>query len=179
MPSSTSTFGILLSCFAGELSRLEDDIVTLLTNAIPGLSEDLLLEWEADLGLPEDCFPLPQTLKERQDAAHAKYTANYAGLSEQFFIDLAFSLGATISISSGGTIGVPFRANGPINIEETRVGPFATPSDPDGRVWSTGRLHVWIVDIQDDQPSIDIIQCLFQKFKPAHTVVTFNIFPAP
>lgn len=177
--SNNSVFGALLSCFAGELSRVEDDVVLLLTNAIPGLSEDLLLEWEADLGLPEDCFPLPQTLKERQDAAHAKYTANYSGLSEQFFINLALSLGATISISGGGTIGVPFRANGPLNIEETRVGPFTDPSDPEGRFWSVGRLHVWVVDIRDDQPNIEIIQCLFQKFKPAHTVVEFNIFPAP
>jgi len=177
--ASNSTLGLLLSCFAGELKRLETDVVKVLNNAIPGLSEELLPEWEEDLGLPEDCFPPDQTLKERQDAVHAKYTANYAGLTEQFFIDLAYSLGATIAIRYGGEIGTPFRANGPVDIEETRVGPFTPASNPAGRVWSVARLSVWIVDIRDDQPNIETIQCLFNKLKPAHTVVEFNIFPAP
>lgn len=170
-----SIFAKLLSCFAAELNRVEASIIGVINQSVPGLATDLLEEWETDLGLPEDCFPASLSLTERQNAAHAKYTTKYTGLSEQFFIDLAFSLGATISITVSTGAGVPFRANGPVDPDETRVGPFASSSDPAGRVWSVGRLSVWIVTIASSEPNIDIIQCLFEKFKPAHTVVQFII----
>lgn len=178
MAVATSTFAKLLSCFAGELSRLDDDIVLILNNAIPGLSEALLSEWETDLGLPEDCITDPDslTLQQRQDAAHSKYTTYYTGLSEQFFIDLALSFGSVITISDGSSIGTPFRSGGPTEIAVTRVGPTSPPSDPGRRVWSVKRLHVWIVNIPSSDPNVDLLKCVFDKMKPAHTIAEFNVF---
>jgi uncharacterized protein YmfQ (DUF2313 family) len=178
MAVASSVFAKLLSCFAGELNRLDDDILTILNNAVPGLSEDLLPEWETDLGLPEDCITDPDslTLKQRQDSAHAKYTTNYDGLSEPFFIDLAASFGSVITISDGGGVGTPFRSGGPTEINITRVGPTSPTSDPASRVWSVARLHVWIVNIPSSDPNIELLTCVFNKMKPAHTVVEFNVF---
>ena len=146
---ANSVFGKLLSCFAAELNRWDDHLLTLIRNGIPGLSDlaELLPDWELDLGLPEKCFPLGTTEETRRLAANSKYTTKYTGLSEQFFIDLAASYGASITITTGGGAGVPFRANGPVDIDETRVGPTTPASDPGRRVWSASQLHVWIVTI--------------------------------
>lgn len=176
--SPNSTFGKLLSCFASELNRLDDDIVALQREAIPGLSDELLEEWELDLGLPEPCVEDPDslTLKQRQDAAHSKYTTNYAGLSEQFFLDLADSFGSVITISGGGGVGTPFRSGGPTEIDVTRVGPTTPPSATGRRVWSVARLHVWIVNIPSSDPNVSLLECIFNLLKPAHTIVEFNVF---
>lgn len=173
-----SNFAKLLSAFAGELDRLDDDIQTVLNNAVPGLSGVLLPDWERELALPEDCIADPDSLTatQRRNAAHAKYTANYAGLSEQFFIDLAASYGSTITISLGGGVGTPFRTGGPSSPDVTRVGPTTPADDPDRRLWSVTRLHVWIVNIASSDSNVDLLRCVFGKLKPAHTVVQFNVY---
>lgn len=173
--AANSTLAKVLSCLAGELARIEADLYAIANEAVPGLSESLLSKWEEDLGLPEECFPLAMGLKERQDAAHAKYTTKYTGLSETFFVDLALSLGATIEIIIAGGVGTPFRSGGTYDTEITRVGPYSSSSDPKSRVWSAARIHTWIVKIASSEPNIDIIQCLFERWKPAHTVVQFVI----
>jgi len=172
-----STLDILLSCFAAELNRLDNHLLTLIRNGIPGLSDEteLLPDWETDLGLPEECFPLGTTQAQRRLAAHSKYTTKYTGLSEQFFIDLAQSYGATITITQGGGAGTPFRAGSAIDTDKTRVGPTSPVSSPDRRVWSAAQLHVWIVNIAGSEPNLDLIICVFNKMKPAHTLVQFNI----
>jgi len=172
-----STLDVLLSCFAAELNRLDDHLLKLIRNGIPGLSDEdeLLPDWEIDLGLPEECFPLGTTEAQRRLAAHSKYTTKYTGLSEQFFVDLAQSYGATITITSGGGAGTPFRASGPTQPAVTRVGPTSPASDPASRVWSAANIHVWIVNIAGSEPNLDLIICVFNKMNPAHTVVQFNI----
>lgn len=171
----TSWFGKFLSCFASELNRLDNSILNLLTNAVPGLSIDLLPEWEYQLGLPEPGYPLNQTLAQRQVAAHSKYTVHYSGLSEQFFIDLALSLGEIITISDGAGAGLPFRADGPLAVDITRVGPTSPASLPDSRVWGVAQLHVWVVNIASSAQNLELIRAVFEKMKPAHTIVQFNL----
>lgn len=173
-----SYFGKLLSCFAAELNRLDDHLLILIRNGVPGLSDEaeLLPDWELDLGLPEECFPLGTTEAQRRLAAHSKYTTKYSGLSEQFFIDLAESFGAAITITTGGGAGTPFRVSGATEPDVTRVGPTTPPDAPTRRYWSLQQLHVWIVNIAGSEPNLELIQCVFQKMKPAHTLVQFNIY---
>jgi uncharacterized protein YmfQ (DUF2313 family) len=175
--SGNSVFSRLLSCFATELNRLDDHVLSLIRNGIPGLSDEaeLLPDWETDLGLPEPCFPLGLTEIQRRIAAQSKYTTKYTGLSEQFFIDLADSYGAAITITTGGGAGTPFRASGPTQIGVTRVGPTTPASDPGSRVWSVAQLHIWIINIAGSEPNLDLIICQFERLKPAQTIVQFNI----
>lgn len=173
-----SVFARVLSAFASELDRLDDDIQTLLNNAVPGLSNTLLPEWEQELRLPETCIADPDslTLTQRQNAAHSKYTTDYAGLSESFFVSLAASYGSSITISTGGGAGTPFRTGGPSSPDVTRVGPTTPADDPDRRLWSVNQLHVWVVNIASSDPNVDLLRCVFGKLKPAHTIVQFNIY---
>ena len=170
-----SVFSRLLSCFAAELNRLDDHALTLIRNSVPGLSDaaELLPAWERDLGLPEACFPAMTGEPQRRTAAHSKYTTKYTGLSEQFFIDLAASYGALITITSGGGAGTPFRSGGITQPDVTRVGPIAGDTR---RVWSVARLHVWIVNIASSEPNLALIICQITRFCLAHTLVEFNVY---
>lgn len=182
--AANSIFGKLLSAFASEIDRFDTDVVTVMTNAIPGLSEEavLLTDWETDLGLPEACmvsFYDSQTVAQRRSAVHSKYILQISSLSEQFFIDLAASLGITITISEGGGIGTPFRTDAVPALggdgDITRVGPNSVSASSSFRLWSVARIHHWIVRYPDSHPNSDIMLCYFEKLKPAHTVVV----PAP
>jgi hypothetical protein len=176
--AANSTFGKLLSVFAEELNRFDDFVLELIRQSVPGLAtiDGLLPAWEADLGLPEKCFPLGTTEAQRQRAAMSKYTTRYTGLSEQFFIDLAATYGVPITITIGGGAGVPFRMGGPTTPNITRVGPTDPADAPDRRLWSTSQLHVWIVNIPSSAEDVELVQCIISKFAPAHTIVQFNIF---
>lgn len=182
--AANSVFGKLLSAFASEIDRFDTDVVSAMTNAIPGLSDSTMLlpDWETDLGLPEECmasFYDSQTVAQRRAAVHSKYTLKISSLSEQFFIDLAASLGITITILSEGGIGTPFRTDSIPALggdgDVTRVGPEILSAASSFRLWSVSRLHHWIVRYPDSHPNSELMICYFEKLKPAHTVM----IPAP
>lgn len=183
--AANSVFGKVLSAFASELDRFDTAAVEVMTNAVPGLSEDTMLlpDWQTELGLPEDCMlSYWDTLTEaqRRDAAHSKYTLKISSLSEQFFIDLAASLGIGITITTGGGAGTPFRSDAPPALggdgNVTRVGPTTPVTDPSRRLWSVARLHTWIVSYPDSHPNAAVMMCYFEKLKPAHTVIVWAPF---
>lgn len=180
-----STLGILMSCFALELNRFEEKAIELLNQVVPGLSTDaeLLTDWESMLGLPDECLAsVSQTEAQRAATAHAKYTQNYTGMSTQFYIDYAASLGSDISITGLSTVSnQPFRANGPVDIDETRVEPHTSPGGSTGtenlipgRVYSLQATYQWQVNGSSSDPNKDIIECIFEKLKPAYTTIVFN-----
>jgi len=165
MAAPNSWFGKLLSCFATELSRLEARVIALIREAVPGLCDELLSDFESMLGLPEVCMPPVQLKGERQANVHAKYTSKYTGLSEQFYIDYAANMGITITIDYQGGVGTPFRTGGASTPDVTRVSE---------RLWSVATFYIWRVNVAMTEPHFDSLVCMFEKLKPAHTVVVFN-----
>lgn len=151
-------FSKMMSAFAKEFELLEDNITELLLQAIPGLSTDLLPEWEKDLGLPDGCTPLGQTISDRQKAVHAKYTGQY-GQSAQFFIDYAEALGSTIEVVQSA-YGVPFRLGDASTPDKTRVG---------NRLYSNRSVHSWVIRISPTDPNRDMLICIFNRYSQAHT----------
>ena len=69
-------FADLLMAFALELDRLDDKLVSLQNEAIPGLSSELLTDWEGVAGLPDECTPLAPTEDERRERVHIHITQN-------------------------------------------------------------------------------------------------------
>lgn len=167
--------GKILMAFAVELEAFEDRVTALRREAIPGLSRELLPEWEEDLGLPDQCSPLAQSLEERAQVAHAKYTGNYFGQSTKFFIEYAASLGATISIKEFTGIGSAFRVN--VNRVDRMPG-TESPADRryGSRLWSIGSKFKWVVTILavNGDVSIEQIKCRIRQLAPAHTEVVFR-----
>lgn len=165
----TKWLGKLLMVFAIELEKLEQRITDVRREAIPGLSRELLPEWERDLGLPDQCSPLASTIEERAQIAHAKYTGNYYGQSKQFLIDYAEKLGATITVYEYTGAGSVFR------VDVNRVD-STEPYGIDGsRLWSSVAKYRIVIDILSiwGDVSEQYIKCRIQQIAPAHVEVVW------
>lgn len=162
-------FGKLLMVFAIELEKVEQRITDLRREVIPGLSRELLTEWERDLGLPDQCSPLAATVEERAQIAHAKYTGNYYGQNKQFFIDYALKLGATITIQEYSGAGGIFR------VDVNRV----DKTDPYGidgsRLWNASAKYVITINILSifGDVSEQYIKCRLKQIAPAHVQIVW------
>jgi uncharacterized protein YmfQ (DUF2313 family) len=151
--STGSKFCKSIAAFAEELDRFEDQIVLLLTEMVPGLSTILLSDWETLLGLPDECSPLGATVSERQEIAHAKYTAKYfQGLNLDFYISYAASLGIVITIDKKES-GSPFLSG------------YSRAGD---RIGGSDLRSIIIIHLPAGGTKNSLLRCIFGKIKPAH-----------
>lgn len=95
-----ATFDLLLEAFAVELDRFEQRVTDWLNESVPGLSVELLSDWERNLLLPDEQPAIGDSTSARQDRVHTKWTATYSP-TPRFLIDYAAGLGMTITISYG------------------------------------------------------------------------------
>lgn len=167
--------GKILMAFAEELERFQERVMYLIQEAVPGLSRELLTEWEQDLGLPDECTPLESSVEERAQVAHTKYTGDYTGQSKAFFLDYAARLGAVITIKDYTGIGSVFRVD--VNRVDRMPG-IGTPQERiyGSRLWNIGSKFKWIITFQTitGDVSRQQIECRIRKLAPAHTELTFR-----
>jgi len=161
--------GKILQAFASELTELESKIVQIINERVPGLSNELLPEWERDLGLPDECSELAPTQSERVAAVHAKYYGKYDGQSKDFYIQYVADLGGLITITDyTGSTNV-FR------VDNSRVDRDPVQGVDGARLRSKGSIFKWIVNVYDTgEVSIDYLICRFDQLKPAHTQIIWN-----
>lgn len=147
-----ATLTKLLTGLAEELARVETRAQDLVREADPQTTVEMLADWERQLGLPGSCVTVEQTETERRNAVIAKLR-HTGGQSRQFFIDLASTLGATITVDEflvtrfGDRFGRRF--NGP--------------------EWA----YVWRVISEAAGPN-ELLECTINNLKPAHTLVWFE-----
>lgn len=178
-----STMGILLSCFADELFRFEEALTKLIRESVPGLSKELLPSWERVAGLPDESTPVNATNEQRQALVHSKITqakgewtedTEFLPLTPAYYIKYAETFGMTITIDSGEG-GVAFRTTTKRPGELQRV--TRTPAeDIDGaRLNNVQLMHTWVVTVVNDpQGNRSILEVVFDKIRPAHTIVVFK-----
>jgi len=160
----------LLMAFAEELERFEGDKTRLVQESIPGLSNELLPEWETELGIPEPGDELGATLDERRAAAHAKYVSKYDGQSSQFYIDYATNLGAVVTIQEYFGYSSIFR------VDKNRVDRTPLEGVAGARLWGLGARFKWIVTVYDlGEVTLEYLQGRFERMKPAHTLIVWVI----
>jgi len=160
----------LLSGLAAELARLDARAAQLLAEADPAATTELLGDWERVVGLPDPCVTQAQTVAERRLALEGRITS-VGGQSRRFFIELASRLGYSVTIdefasaAAATAAGIPFtgdqwahtwRVNVPAAVAVT---PFRVGSGSVGEP-----LRTW---------SNEVLECQFNRFKPAHTRVLF------
>lgn len=159
----------VLAAFAQELRYLDERVADLLNEAMPGTIEDLLIEWEEDLGLPDLCSPLTQTQAERLAVVYAKYVTLNEGQSKQFYINYAANLGGLVTITDYAGSGALFRVN--VN----RVTRTPLEGIDGARLRSRESRFKWIVNVYSTgSVSLSYIQCRFNQMKPAHTELIWN-----
>jgi uncharacterized protein YmfQ (DUF2313 family) len=156
-----STWSKLMTCFALELERVDQQVVDIFAESVPGLSINLLPDWERVLGLPDECSSLAPTIEERQRITHTKYITNYTTLNTQFFIDYAAALGSSITITNN-TAGNIFR------VDHNRVDRTPELGIDGARLGSIGSYAQILIQIDGSDPNKDYLICYFNRIKPAH-----------
>lgn len=161
----------LLDGMSIELARLDVRSEVLPAEANPSLTNELLPDWERIAGLPDKCSgALELTLQGRRKALLTKLTST-GGQSPVYFIEIAASLGYTVTISEYR----PFRAgwssagdvltNGAwvftwlVRAPEVSVTSFRAGLSAAGE-----RLRTW---------GNDTLECKLNQLKPAHTIAIF------
>jgi uncharacterized protein YmfQ (DUF2313 family) len=142
----------------------------------PRSTLDMLAEWERAFGLPDPCIGIPTTIEQRRILLVQRMTL-LGGQSRQFFIDIAAMLGYAITIEELS----------PIMGGVSRGGDY---------YWEAGAPEIryyWIVHIggvpiwwfrggvgeggkdhHAEWAALLDLECILQRYKPAHTVVIFN-----
>lgn len=148
---------------------------SLVREADPSATYQLLADWERVLGLPDDCVEtLSLTINQRLVAVKTKFTSQ-GGQSRAFFIGLAASLGIP-----GATI------------DEFK--PASCNSNCNAQLWSQADRFAWRLNLSGAQrikgancnsncnaqlqswAYSAMLECIVNKFKPAHTTAIFNYY---
>ncbi|MGJ8619624.1 MAG: YmfQ family protein [Methylophilaceae bacterium] len=168
--------GILLNhqlyAWAEELSKIDARIDDLLDEADPRNTNELLVDWERVVGLPDRCVTIAQTYQQRIDALVSKLQT-LGGQSRAYFIALADSLGYTNT-----------------TIEEYQ--PFLCGENTCGdALWSEPDRFVWQLNLPSDGSITyfecgesacgdalqswgdEVLECRINQYKPAHTTAIF------
>jgi len=162
----------LLDGIAQEFARLEQRAHDLLDEFDPRTTSELLAEWEAQTGLPDECHGLGDTVAERRAELHAKLTA-IGSCSRQFYIDVAERLGFAISIeefspSQPGPGGLGFSGT-----DWWFVWRVSAPSTTTTYIALAGIARAG--DPLRDWGS-QVLECVITALKPTHTRVIFSYY---
>jgi uncharacterized protein YmfQ (DUF2313 family) len=191
---------------AGDLLERESD---------PRYTLELLPDWERNWGLPDPCYTAPLTIAERQHALIMRMTM-LGAQSRDFFINVAASIGYTITISEYrtfvvgldrvgdarvyGAAGAPnpvmyndwgnpiMDANGDAYVLEGELSeyPYYGLGPDTNRFYWTVHVAsaklVWFrctsgqcgVDPHLRIGVFDDLECLLNRWKPAHTEIIFD-----
>lgn len=170
---------------ADELARIDGRTSDLFEEADPRSALELLDQWEAVAGLPDNCIAAPDSIAERRAAIQSRITG-IGGQTRDYFVGLAATVGFAITIDEFH----PFRIG-------TRVGQ---------RLYNEAWAHTWRVNVQPAAidaglgltiryfrvgssavgerlvgfGSLDL-ECIIRRAAPAHTQVLFayDIEPEP
>ncbi len=95
---ASSTLSATLHALAPTYTRSTEAAAQVLLDGSPATTENLLVEWEASLGLPDPCTALNPSIEQRQAAVRTKWGARGA-LTIGYFTALAAALGFTVTIT--------------------------------------------------------------------------------
>lgn len=154
---------------AAEFFYLHQRSDILVNECIPSGARELLEDWEAEYGLPDNCSPLADTLPERVASLVEKVT-RVGGQSRQFYIDVAAMVGYEIEITEH----TPFMCG----ISHCGTDPLTEGHDIRFVWWvkvlNTKLLYLRCGQSTLDQPLLDFrtaddLACLLHKLKASHT----------
>lgn len=160
-----------LSVLAATYARLNQRDSNLLVDVFPLSTEEMLVEWEASLGLPDPCTPLNATLAQRIAAVAAKVIAQ-GGQTVDYLKQVAAAIGVVVTITEIA----PFR------VGVSRVGE---------RLYSDEWAYTLIVNAPKT-PIVEFrvghsavgdplaswgnaqLECVLNRVKPAHVSIIFT-----
>ena len=133
-------------------------------------TEDLISSWEGFVGIPDSCFNIASTIEERRQNVLLKIAGLNVSTARQFE-NIAQILGFSIQVTSGIE-----EATFPMTFPITLLNPgdlgFTILVRIDSSLKPAGFPYTFPFEFTGDAP--EILQCLFNKIKPANTQVIFK-----
>jgi len=181
-----SDFEALVEGLAQEPCRIEERGFKFLDEMDPNTAFEMLDDWERLLGIPDECTPADRelTLSERRNRVLQKLTTG-GGQNEDFYILIAQQLGYDIGV-------IDIEQFKDFRVGEARVGDKLSNSTlPGGGTGPAGWAFTWQINapaslvrqFRVGQSTVgerltlaenDELECVIEKFKPAHTTVLFS-----
>ena len=152
--TSDSVMTTLIRALAAAYQQSDADAVQLLVDAFPSTASALLAEWEATLGLPDDCACNASSDEAARRPAVVSKLISTGGQSADYFASLLSAMGYSISIKQ-------FRT--------ARAGLSVCGDAINGDRWP----YVWEVTVteaaSDAACTLKLLLCRLEEFSPAHT----------
>jgi len=167
---AAATLSSQLNAWAQEFARIQARADVLVEEADPRITYELLTDYERIFGLPTACmYGIEQTVQQRHDALVSQMTS-VGGQSRAYFIALALAAGFIITITEfkpfdvGMTVadpvyGVDWVFAWQVNAATTTVTYFRAVSGVDEALAAWGN---------------QLLECLINRYKPAHTLAIFS-----
>jgi len=140
---------------AKSFARSDANASDLLATAFPGRALDLLPEWEATVGLPDECGSASGTLADRRAQVVSRLQAG-GGQSRADYINLAATLGFEVEV----------RAYAPFRVGENCAGQPLY-----GEAWAFA-MGIVVLSSSGDT-SLATLKCQLGRAKPAEIVITY------
>ena len=165
-----SVLGRLMGALARPFAALHARILVLLdVEADPAQTVELLADWEAEFGLPDDCCPQGATLAQRRTALLARI-ADPGGQSRARMIAVAKSLGYDITITEFEPLCAGFSAGALAYGDDWCFAWQVNAPSHSVRYWSAGDGAGELLTIWDSTT----LECVLNRIKPSHSVLIFS-----
>jgi uncharacterized protein YmfQ (DUF2313 family) len=146
----------LLLAIADELARIDGRSEVLLDEWDPRTAVETLADWERVLGLPDGCVELADSVSGRRADVARKLVAR-GGQTAAYYIDIAAGLGFVATV--------------------VETGPHTWRLDVDPGGYELAASNFRVGSRAGDRlsgRSNTVLECVINRAKPAHTLVTFN-----
>lgn len=162
------TFQAYLEGEVEEKRRIHNRAFNLINETDPRTTYELLPEWEQFAGLPDNCLGELGTLEQRQQSLHTKLTT-IGGQSRQYYIDLAATLGYSITITEFDQFSVNDTVDESINGQDWEFAwQVNAPDETVTYLRVSSDVDTALADWGNER-----LECAISRLKPAHTTVLF------
>ena len=165
-----STLRKILLGLASEWLNFRDKINEVVNEYNPQKTTALIQEWEEFVGIPDDCIPVASTIEQRRLNVLLKL-AGINVTTEKQFKNVASILGYNIEVSNGVSTST-FPLTLPFLLISEASAPFTIVITLPSSIQPSGFALTFPFTLTSQQPAI--LDCLFNKLKPANTQLFFR-----
>ena len=165
-----STLRKILLGLASEWLNFRNKINEVVNEYNPQKTTALIQEWEEFVGIPDDCIPVALTIEQRRLNVLLKL-AGINVTTEKQFKNVASILGYNIEVSNGVSTST-FPLTLPFLLISEASAPFTIVITLPSSIKPSGFPLTFPFTLTSQQPAI--LDCLFNKLKPANTQLFFR-----
>lgn len=165
-----STLRKILLGLASEWLNFRDKINEVVNEYNPQKTTALIQEWEEFVGIPDECIPVASTIEQRRLNVLLKLSGINVATEKQFK-NVASILGYNIEVSNGVSTST-FPLTLPFLLISEASAPFTIVITLSSSIKPIGFPLTFPFTLTSQQPAI--LDCLFNKLKPANTQLFFR-----